>query len=63
MKEKIGFLETETCPLCGELHEIKYTYQKIPVLLCPKAEDNKIYGFNVDATIKTKQKEPEGDEI
>lgn len=42
----IGFRPTRYCPLCGLQHEVKYTYKGLDVLICKRAEENKLMFFN-----------------
>ena len=45
----IGFKKQIVCPICGEAHEVHCEYKGMPLLACPKADPNKLYGFKKDA--------------
>lgn len=35
----------DCCPYCGEAGHKEYRYKDIPLVLCPKVPQNKIYGY------------------
>ena len=48
MSSKIGFTPCLLCPICGEHHEVKFKYRDMDVLVCPKAEENKLMFFTME---------------
>lgn len=39
----IRFDQTLNCPICGDLHVIRWQYKGVPLLACPKMDPDKIY--------------------
>lgn len=42
MSEEVGFKPTRRCPVCKELHEVKYQYKGVDILVCPKMTGDKM---------------------
>lgn len=45
-KSTFGFVRNLLCPNCGDYHPVEHEYMGMPLLSCPKMEDNKLMCFN-----------------
>ena len=42
MSDALDFKPVRHCPVCNDYHEVKFQYQGIDIVCCPKMEEDKM---------------------
>lgn len=42
MSDQANWISAEYCPICGELHELRWQYNGAPLMVCPDAPPDKV---------------------
>ena len=45
-RKEVGFIPARRCPICGNMHKVKFKYRNKDILVCPRAETEKVMIFN-----------------